>query len=260
LTVTVDRLSLANALKTALPAVGKGVQIPAYQAVRISGGNSRLNVTATDGDLSIISVAEAQLDHADEDGIAVVVAARLVANIVGSMRGDTVNLTVEDGTLRVSSERGTYDLRTLPVEDFPNVVAAEGTSITIDAATKTKLASIVYAASRDEARPILCGVGIGEGWAAATDSYRLSAVRIGDLPACILPARVLDLVCKSAGPVTLTIDDTRATFRSDDGTTWTTRLIAGTFPSWQRLVGEPSHVLRRSAVSPSSSPTRSRCG
>jgi DNA polymerase III sliding clamp (beta) subunit (PCNA family) len=141
LTVTVDRLSLANALKTALPAVGKGVQIPAYQAVRISGGNSRLNVTATDGDLSIISVAEAQLDHADEDGIAVVVAARLVANIVGSMRGDTVNLTVEDGTLRVSSERGTYDLRTLPVEDFPNVVAAEGTSITIDAATKTKLAS-----------------------------------------------------------------------------------------------------------------------
>jgi DNA polymerase III beta subunit len=235
--VRIEQLALNDALKLCLPVTARSGQLPIFSSVRLTLSGGSGSAIATDGDVSVFAHVDGEKTL---DGIDVVVPARHLAGFVNSVRG-TVTLEVEDNDLKVTAGGSSLTLRTMFVDDFPKIATADGDSVVLGDVSRARLSRILYAASKDSARPILCGVGIGDGWAACTDSYRLAAIEISNLPQAIIPARVFELVFKhTSGDVAVTVDDRRVTFRTAQAT-YTGRLLEGTFPAWRRLVTEPTH-------------------
>lgn len=227
----VDAATLAAAVRTVLPAT-RVSHLPVLKGVRLEARAGVLTVEATDLDLSILTT------HIGVDDLptTIVPAALLTAWLEGQT-GD-VRLEVDDADLVLGSDTGTMRLRTLWVDDWPVVEHARGEEVKLD----RRVAGILYAATRDGARPILNGVGVGDGWACCTDSYQLAAVRVDGLPEAILPVRALELALKNEGEATIAVDDRRMTV-TVGATSYTARLIEGRFPTWQPLVGDPTTTV-----------------
>lgn len=228
----INAATLANAVRTVLPATKAG-HLPVLKGVYLNVCFGVLDVLATDIDLRIgTSVLDVEGDLKPT-----VVPAALLAGWLDGVDGDVV-LEHDDADLVCRSDTGTMRLRTLPVEDWPATSVTEADPVPLD----RRVAGILYAASRDGARPILNGVGIGDGWACCTDSYQLSAVRLEGLADAIIPVRLLDLALKAEGDATIAVDDRKVTVTVGP-TTYTGRLIEGTFPNWRPLVGEPATTV-----------------
>lgn len=227
----VDSTALLHAVQYATSATGRQRHIPVYGCVRLETvSDGVLRVSATDGDLSI--VAEVECEGTLEPAI---VAPDVLARFLKSA-GGAGTLEFKDDALHLEFGGTLLKLPSLPAADWPSVAIAQGETVILDADVRRQLEGILYAASKDEARPVLTGIGFGHGWAAATDSYRLAAVRTGVLTDCIVPARVFALVFKhAASNITLTFDSRRLSIHTHRGIT-TTRLLEGAFPDWQKLV------------------------
>ena len=246
LKIVVSREELAQKLAV----VGRGVstrtavQILSGVLLRAVGG--KLELAATDMELSIRTALDAQVDG---DG-AVVVPGRLLVDLSRLLPDSevTIEFREEESTLRVSCGPAEYRLNTYGAEDFPRlpeVDASPTSTVSADALLDT-LSAVGRAVSRDEARPVLTGIlvkfGEGKLVMAATDSYRLSYKetpvegKVPDMEA-IVPARALEEVRRlaSAGStLELGVQENQVLF-GVDGTWLTTRRIEGQFPKVDEL-------------------------
>src|SRR5581483_5902251 len=218
--MNLNRKAFLDALRIVAPATKKG-HLPILHCVRIADRTGAIQVVATDLETSIKA-------DAGTNGIlqsAVVPHAPLLAFVASASDDIVLNFDTEDNALLVTSAGSTLRLRLATAEDFPTTNQAEGDTVHIDAALAGQLGGCLYAASRDNARPILTGLGIVDGWAVCTDSYRLSAVKISAaLPNCIIPAHAVEQVLKhTKDGFELTIDNIRATFEVPGVGSWTTR-------------------------------------
>ena len=246
LKIVVSREELAQKLAV----VGRGVstrtavQILSGVLLRAVGG--KLELAATDMELSIRTALDAQVDG---DG-AVVVPGRLLVDLSRLLPDNevTIEFREEESTLRVSCGPAEYRLNTYGAEDFPRlpeVDASPTSTVSADALLDT-LSAVSRAVSRDEARPVLTGIlvkfGEGKLVMAATDSYRLSYKETpveGEVPdlEAIVPARALEEVRRlaSAGStLELGVQENQVLF-GVDGTWLTTRRIEGQFPKVDEL-------------------------
>jgi DNA polymerase-3 subunit beta len=246
LKIVVSREELAQKLAV----VGRGVsartavQILSGVLLRAAGG--KLELAATDMELSIRTTLDAQVDG---DG-AVVVPGRLLVDLSRLLPDSevTIEFRDEENTLRVSCGPAEYRLNTYGAEDFPRlpeIAAAPTSTVSADALLDT-LSAVGRAVSRDEARPVLTGIlvrfGDGKLVMAATDSYRLSYKetpvegKVPDMEA-IVPARALEEVRRLAsagGTLELGVQENQVLF-GVDGTWLTTRRIEGQFPKVDEL-------------------------
>src|SRR5436190_1324048 len=233
-----------------LAVVGRGVstrtavQILSGVLLRAAGG--KLELAATDMELSIRTTLEAQVEG---DGAAVV-PGRLLVDLSRLLPESevTIEFREEENVLRVACGPAEYRLNTYGAEDFPRlpeVDAAPTSTVSADALLET-LASVGRAVSRDEARPVLTGILVKFGdqrlVMAATDSYRLSYKEtpiegaVPDMEA-IVPARALEEVRRlaSAGStLELGVQENQVLF-GVEGTWLTTRRIEGQFPKFDEL-------------------------
>ena len=246
LKIVVSREELAQKLAV----VGRGVstraavQILSGVLLRAAGG--KLELAATDMELSIRTTLDAQVDG---DG-AVVVPGRLLVDLSRLLPDSevTIEFRDEENTLRVSCGPAEYRLNTYGAEDFPRlpeIDAAPTSTVSADALLGT-LSAVGRAVSRDEARPVLTGIlvrfGEGKLVMAATDSYRLSYKETpveGEVPdmEAIVPARALEEVRRLAsagGTLELGVQENQVLF-GVDGTWLTTRRIEGQFPKVDEL-------------------------
>jgi DNA polymerase-3 subunit beta len=189
--------------------------------------------------------------EAREEG-AVLVPARLVADMVKALPPDAVEFESDGSQARLACRSFEGTLRCLPAEDFPSLREPEGTRVTVGAAPFAEAAAqVAKAASRDEARPILTGVLLEanrEGLTmVATDSYRLAIRELratGDGEArALVPERALSEAGRAAageekGEVTIVLGESQASFGIGE---WrlTSRLIEGEFPNYRQLIPEP---------------------
>ena len=246
LKIVVSREELAQKLAV----VGRGVstrtavQILSGVLLRAAGG--KLELAATDMELSIRTTLEAQVEG---DGAAVV-PGRLLVDLSRLLPESevTIEFREEENVLRVACGPAEYRLNTYGAEDFPRlpeVDAAPTSTVSADALLET-LASVGRAVSRDEARPVLTGILVKFGdqrlVMAATDSYRLSYKEtpiegaVPDMEA-IVPARALEEVRRlaSAGStLELGVQENQVLF-GVEGTWLTTRRIEGQFPKFDEL-------------------------
>ncbi len=242
--IRAERDDLADVLTRAGRAVGTRSPLPILQGIMLEVQGGRLQVTGTDNEVTVRSFLDVE---GLEDG-STVVQARLAADAVRKLPQGAVSMSSGDGEVEITGNGPRFRLREMNVDDFPAVAeSSDGESIEVDGKELiAALSQVGVAASGDEARPTLTGVLFEEHEGGlrlvATDSYRL-AVRdvpsIGAKGSRLVPYRALRELHRTIGdgPMTVTLGEREATFRTEIGR-MTARIIDATFPNYKQLLPE----------------------
>jgi DNA polymerase-3 subunit beta len=247
--VVCQRDDLAQRLGLVARAVSARANVQILSGVLLRAEAGRLNLAATDMELSLRSSLEAQVDG---EGAAVV-PGRLLVELVRLLPEDEVTIEhrAEENVVHVTCGQSRATLNTYAAEDFPRLpdLDAVGT-FTVDRDSLLDTVSrVARSASRDESRPVLTGILVrfeaGKLVMAATDSYRLSVKETtlgGEAPdlEAIIPARALSelgRIAQNGDSIELGVHENQVVFAVGDA--WlTTRRIDGQFPNYKQLLPE----------------------
>jgi DNA polymerase-3 subunit beta len=256
--VTVLQENLARGLSIVSRAVSPRSTLPVLANVLIASDDGRLRLSATNLEMGITCWIGAKIE---EEG-STTVPARTLADLVGTMPDPQVSLTLntQNQTLNVRSGSSTNDIKGIDAQEFPPLPVPDfDEAILISMADfKEMIHQVAFAASTDEARPVLMGVLlIVEGdkvTMAAADGFRLS-VRSATLSAAapasvsaIIPARALSELARIASDGEQTVQMVipkgrgQVVFRVKDAEL-VSQLIDGTFPDYQQIIPR-SHKSR----------------
>lgn len=206
--VSVSQQQLAHGLSMVSRAVSPRSTLPVLANVLLATDEGRLRLAATNLELGISCWIGAQIG---EEG-SITIPARLLSDLVNTLPNDTVQLAVNPNTFTLSVHCGTSatEIKGIDAQEFPPMPAAdpaEGMQMKITD-FKEMVQQVAFAASADEARPVLQGVQTivngSEITMAATDGFRIS-VRKCNLPepahrplSMIIPARALNEISRIA--------------------------------------------------------------
>jgi DNA polymerase-3 subunit beta len=206
--VTVSQQNLAHGLGLVARAVSPRNTLPVLANVLIATDEGRLRLSATNLDLGITCWIPAQIA---EEG-AVTLPARTFADLVSTLPNDamTLNLNVRTQTVNVRCGSNSTDIKGIDAQEFPPIPVPDlQTGVELNVAEfKEMIQQVAFAASSDDARPVLQGVLISvngnELTLAATDGFRIS-VRKATLAeptawpiSIIVPARALNELARIA--------------------------------------------------------------
>jgi DNA polymerase III subunit beta len=263
--VTVLQENLAHGLSIVSRAVSPRSTLPVLANVLIASDGGRLRLSATNLELGITCWIAARIE---QDG-STTVPARTFSDLVNTLPADQLMLSLDTKTqtLNVRGGTSTNDIKCIDAQEFPPLPVPD-----LDGAVQFNVADfremvqqVAFAASTDEARPVLMGVLIqvekDKLTMAAADGFRLS-VRKATLPAAaqhaltaIVPARALIelarvannaedvihmVVPKGRGQVIFRVKDVEVV----------SQLIDGTFPDYQQII--PRKYTSRTLVATAS--------
>lgn len=249
--VTVLQENLARGLSIVSRAVSPRNTLPVLANVLVATDEGRLRLSATNLELGITCWIPAKVE---EEG-STTVPARTFADLVNTLPAEQVFLSLNPHTQVLNVRAGTSntDIKCIDAQEFPPlpVPDMEGAILINVADLKEMVSQVVFAASQDEARPVLMGVLVRvEGdtiTMAAADGFRLS-VRKGTLsqPALapvsvIIPARALSELARVASDgnemIAMILPPGRGQviFRMKDVEV-ISQLIDGTFPDYQQII------------------------
>jgi DNA polymerase-3 subunit beta len=260
--VTVLQENLARGLSIVSRAVSPRSTLPVLSNILIATDEGRLRLSATNLELGITCSIQARLD---EEG-STTVPARTFTDLVNTLPGDQVELSLDTRTqtLHVKSGTSNNDIKCIDAQEFPPLPVAEmDGAIQLNVVDfKEMIQQVAFAASTDEARPVLMGVLVNvekeKLTLAAADGFRLSVRKaILSNPALhplnvIIPARALNelariatdgeesiymVVPKNRGQVLFRVKDVEVV----------SQLIDGTFPDYQQII--PRSYKSRTLVS-----------
>ncbi len=263
--VTVLQENLARGLSTVSRAVSPRSTLPVLANILLATDEGRLRLSATNLELGITCWIGARIE---EEG-STTVPSRTLSDLVGTMPDPQVSLTLnaQTQTLNVRSGSSTNDIKGIDAQEFPPLPVPDfENAIEINVADfKEMIQQVAFAASTDEARPVLMGVLVqvdkdGVTMAAA-DGFRLS-VRKATLssPAqqavsAIIPARALNELARIASDGEQSIQMVlpkgrgQVVFHVKDAEL-VSQLIDGTFPDYQQII--PRSYKSRTLISTAS--------
>jgi len=263
--VTILQENLARGLGIVSRAVSPRSTLPVLANILIATDEGRLRLSATNLEMGITCWIAARI----EDEGSTTVPARTLADLVNTLPGDQVALNLDSATqtLNVRSGTSTNDIKGIDAQEFPPMPVPD-----MDGAVqlnvvdfKDMIHQVAFAASTDEARPVLMGVLVtvdgDQITMAAADGFRLS-VRSATLSApapqpvnIIVPARALSELARIASDadesISMVVPKGRGqvVFRVKD-VELVSQLIDGTFPDYQQII--PRSYKSRTLVSTAS--------
>jgi DNA polymerase III subunit beta len=263
--VTVLQENLARGLNIVSRAVSPRSTLPVLSNILVATDEGRLRLSATNLEMGITCWIGAKII---EDG-STTVPARTFGDLVGTLSDTQVemSLTIRTQTLNIKSGASKTDIKCIDAQEFPPIPVvdyAQGLEINV-ADFKEMIQQVVFAASADDARPILTGVLVNvkddQITLASADGFRLS-VRKGHLssPAAqtinaVIPARALSELARIAGDgdksITMVMPPGRGQviFRLSD-IELVSQLIDGNFPDYEQIL--PRRFETRAILSASS--------
>lgn len=244
--IRVDRNLLASELAPMQGIVERKTTIPVLSHILLTSADGRLNLAATDLDVSLTSWCEA--DGSGEGGIAV--NARKLMEIVRSLADDQVQLRIEEpGWLTILAGRSRFKIHGQPPEEFPTLPSVEGDSVTVTEVAfdelKTMISKVIFAVSAEESRFQLNGALLklkdGSIEMVATDGHRLALVErplaTGAEDSALVPRKALAELLRFEGG-----DDLRFS-RGEHHLSFRLgrrelicRILEGTFPDYDRVI------------------------
>ena len=260
--VTVLQENLARGLSVVSRAVSPRSTLPVLSNILIASDEGRLRLSATNLELGITCWIAARID---EEG-STTVPARTFADLVNTLPGDQVQLMLDVKTQSLHVKGGTSnnDIKCIDAQEFPPLPVPEmDGAVQLNVADfKEMIQQVAFAASTDEARPVLMGVLLhvekDKVTMAAADGFRLS-VRKAQLSQAvpqpinvIIPARALNELARVASdgeePIYMVVPKNRGQvlFRVKDVEV-VSQLIDGTFPDYQQII--PRNYKSRTLVS-----------
>lgn len=254
--------NLARGLATVTRAVSPRSTLPVLANVLVATEDGRLRLSGTNLELGITTWIGAKIE---EEG-STTVPARTFADLVNTLPAERVEmeLTVRTQTLNVRAGAFNNNIKCIDAQEFPPMPPAEldgGFELDMDD-LREMIAQVTFAASSDDARPVLTGVLVevngGAMTLAAADGFRLS-VRTAQLPEApsepiraIVPARALAELARVAGDEVETVrmilpaDRSQVIFRGRDFEL-VSQLIDGAFPDYKGII--PSSYNSRTVLS-----------
>lgn len=218
--------------------------LPILSNVLLRTDNNRLRISATNLDIAISQHVGTKIK---KEG-SLTVPARLFQDFVNNLPKTTITLKQDDHKLHVQAENYKSTINGVPVDDYPVMPAIqEGKSFSVAAQDlKKALQQVIFAASSDEARPILTAIFIhtedGVLYLAATDSYRLAEREVAKIKqdvSLLVPGSamqdLLRIIGDQTGDVEVLYDDQQVRFLADN-VELIARLIDGTYPDYKKLI------------------------
>ncbi len=242
---------LAHGLGVVSRAVSPRSTLPVLANVLVATDGGRLRLASTNLELGISCWIPTQIS---EEG-AVTVPARTFADLINALPPEQVQLVLNTRTQTLNVHCGTNstDIKGIDAQEFPPMPVpdlAEGVSLNIND-FKEMIQQVVFAASSDEARPVLQGVLMtineSEVTLAATDGFRISVRKtllanpVRQKVSVIIPARALSELARIAtdGEQTLTMNIPsgrgQVIFHLKDAEL-VSQLIDGNFPDYKVII------------------------
>ncbi|HEX5807278.1 MAG TPA: DNA polymerase III subunit beta [Anaerolineales bacterium] len=263
--VTVLQENLARGLGTVSKAVSPRSTLPVLANVLIASDEGRLRLSATNLELGITCWIPARIE---EEG-STTVPARTFSDLVTTLPGDQVLLRLDPQTqtLNVRGGTSTNDIKCIDAQEFPPMPVPDfDGAVQINVGDfREMIHQVAFAASSDEARPVLMGVLVqvdkDKLTMAAADGFRLSVRKAvlstpSNAPlSAIVPAQALKELARVATegdePIYMVLPKGRGqvVFRVKDVEV-VSQLIDGTFPDFQQII--PRSYKSRTLVSTSS--------
>jgi DNA polymerase-3 subunit beta len=263
--VTVLQENLARGLGIVAKAVSPRSTLPVLANILIASDEGRLRLSATNLEMGITCWIPARIE---EEG-STTVPARTFSDLVSTLPSDQVLLKLDPSTqtLNVRGGSSTNDIKCIDAQEFPPVPVPdfEG-AVQINVGDfREMIHQVAFAASSDEARPVLMGVLVqvdqDKLTMAAADGFRLSVRKaVLSTPSsspvsAIVPAQALKELARVATdgeePIYMVLPKGRGqvVFRVKDVEV-VSQLIDGTFPDFQQII--PRSYKSRTLVSTSS--------
>ena len=263
--VTVLQENLARGLGTVSKAVSPRSTLPVLANILIASDEGRLRLSATNLELGITCWIPARIE---EEG-STTVPSRTFNDLVGTLPSDQVmlKLDVSTQTLNVRGGTSTNDIKCIDAQEFPPLPVPDlDGAVQINSGDfREMIHQVAFAASTDEARPVLMGVLVqvekDKLTMAAADGFRLSvrkavlSTAVAAPVSAIIPAQALKELARVAGdgeePIYMVLPKGRGQviFRVKDVEV-VSQLIDGTFPDYQQII--PRSYKSRTLVSTAS--------
>ncbi len=256
--VSVLQENLTHGLSIVSRAVSPRSTLPVLGNILVATDEGRLRLSATNLELGITCWIGAKIE---EEG-STTVPARTFTDLINTLPSNQVSMSldVRTQTMNVRCGSSNTDLKCIDAQEFPPMPmpdTQDGIQLNV-ADLKEMIQQVAFAASSDEARPILTGVLLtvedNKMTFASADGFRLS-VRSAELSSSIdepiqavIPARALSELARisSDGSETITMmlppHSGRVIFRTKN-VELASQLIEGNFPDYQQIIPR-SHQTR----------------
>lgn len=249
----------------------KNVNLPILNNVLMKVEEKAITLSTTNLEIAVSVQVRGKIDENGE----VTVPSRLLADFVGLLPNDRVDVTGDGDGIHVASGSFKTKIKGLPASEFPLIpsVSKDDGYRCLAADFRRAISRVIFAVSPNESRPEISGVLLrfspdgpaGTLILAATDSYRLGEAKIalheGTKPAgersVIVPARTLSEVLRILSavkdapdaPATVQIipADSQILFVYDT-IEIVSRTVEGNYPEYRAVVPEKTRteaVLRR---------------
>jgi len=245
----IARTTFLRQLSAVAGAAQRGATMPILENVLLNHVGGRLTVKATDLEIELQSVGDVA-EHV-EDGAITVPCKKLIDIVRALPDGGEVNVKLWQGKLAIACGKGRYTLSTLPATEFPEAIKLEGVqAIRVEAkALRRVMERVSVAMAKGDVRTYLNGMllkATGKKLeCVASDGHRLALGEV-DLPEAVAKSYSAIVPRKGVAEIVslLPQDDTAVTIEAGVGqvrvasgdTTLTTRLVAGTFPDFERVI------------------------
>ncbi|HWR66681.1 MAG TPA: DNA polymerase III subunit beta [Bellilinea sp.] len=253
--VTVQQQQLAHGLGMVSRAVSPRSTLPVLGNILVATDEGRVRLSATNLELGISCWIPSQIN---EEG-SITVPARTFVDLLSALPNDTVQLALNTRTqtLTVTCGSNITDIKGIDATEFPPMPVpdlADGVSLNLTD-FKEMIQQVVFAASGDDARPVLQGVLMtitdNDVTLAATDGFRISVRKallanpVRQSLSVIIPGRALSELARIAadGEQTLTMNIPagrgQVVFRLKDAEL-VSQLIDGNFPDYKAIIPRSS--------------------
>src|SRR5207253_4475723 len=177
--LTVAKIDLQKELQLCQGVVEKRSTIPILSNVLLKAAEGRLQIAATDLDVTILSSCAAKITSPG----GVTIEAKRLFDIIRSLPDDDVHMTMqENNSMLIESGTAKFRLLGLPAEDYPtlpSVTATESYAMPLDE-LKTMVAKVKFAITHEETRFQLNGallkVQSSKMEMVATDGHRMALI------------------------------------------------------------------------------------
>ncbi len=252
--ISIERADLLKAVSQAQSVVERRNTIPILANVLIEAEGDTASFRATDLDIEVVDKTPAQVERSGATTVSAVTLHEIIRKLPD---GALVQLS-DDGTsgrLEVNAGRSSFQLTTLPREDFPVMASSEYSANFSAPATDLRrlFDKSKFAISTEETRYYLNGVylHVSQGddgqvlRCVATDGHRLARVDAAlpagaeNMPGVIVPRKTVGELRKLLDDddmkIAVSVSETKIRFATPD-ITLTSKVIDGTFPDYTRVI------------------------
>ncbi len=262
--ISIERAALLKAVAQAQSVVERRNTIPILANVLLEAEGDTVSIRATDLDIEVVDKAAAQVERAGATTVSAVMLHEIVRKLPD---GALISLSEDSaaGRLTIQAGRSSFNLATLPREDFPIMASSEySANFAAKAGVLKRLFDkSKFAISTEETRYYLNGVymhvSTGEDGpvlrCVATDGHRLARIDAPlpegaqGMPGVIVPRKTVNelrkLLDDDDAEIAVSVSETKVRFATP-AITLTSKVIDGTFPDYTRVI--PMNNTRRLEV------------